>query len=98
MPAESVELELKHKKIEEIIERLFKTHSMRNEAKVMSMLLGKNICPLLENNDKNEVMLRKLRGMVFTDSKVMKCVCEKENESHMYKLTGSWQVVHFLLI
>ena len=97
MPVESAELEVKHEKIGKFLSLLLETPSMGNEAKIISVLLGKNITSLLENNDDNEVILRKLRGMVFTDSIVMKCVCEKENESHMYKLTGSWQVIIIIL-
>jgi len=75
-----------------MIERLLKSKSMGNEEKIISALLGKNICPLIKNNENNDVMLRKLRGLVFTDSIVMKCIFEKENQTHMYALIGSWQV------
>jgi len=97
-PTESEELQQYHRKVEGIIQRLLSSESMREEARILSALLGRNICPLLDRYKNRDEGLRKLRAAVFTDSIIVTYITEKENESNMYTLIGSWQVRYFLSV
>ena len=91
-PVESAELENKHEKIEKMMKRMLLSDSMDDEAKLLSALLGMNLCPLIESCEKRDALLRKLRAKVFTDSIIMTYISHRQYESHMYTLIGSWQV------
>ena len=89
---ESTELENKHKKVDKMMKRMLLSDSMDDETKLLSALLGINIRPLIESCEKRDTLLRKLRAKVFTDSIIMTYISQRQNESHMYTLIGSWQV------